>query len=142
MKRTTLISAAIAACAIAGLSVAVNAGEQKEEYKAPGASKEVLLHQQGLAAGDLLEARVIRFDVPAGHVGGRHYHTGDLIVYVQSGSLTAETENGTKTYKAGEAFYETPGEVMRANNKNTAENTVLVIFQVGVQGEPLMVKAE
>lgn len=129
------------AIALLATSTMVSADEKKE-YTAPGADKKVLLHQLGLAAGDTLEARVIRFNLPAGFQGGRHYHTGDLIVYVQSGSLTAETDNGTKTYQAGEAFYEIPGEVMRGTNDSTDEDTVLIVFQVGAQGEPLMVEAE
>lgn len=120
----------------------VVSADEKKEYTAPGATKDVVLHQKGLAGGENLEARVIRFTLPAGFKGGRHYHTGDLIVYVQSGSLTAETENGTRTYEAGEAFYEIPGEVMRGVNENADVDTVLIVFQVGAQGEPLMVEAE
>lgn len=135
------IAAIAGAIAVLAISTTVSA-EEKKEYTAPDAQKEVLLHQLGLAAGDKLEARVIRFTLPAGFQGGRHYHTGDLIVYVESGSLTAETENGTKTYQAGEVFYEIPGEVMRATNDSTDEEIVLIVFQVGAQGEPLMVEAE
>jgi quercetin dioxygenase-like cupin family protein len=135
------IAAAAGAVALLAASATVSADE-KQEYKAPGATKDVLLHQMDLAAGDNLEARVIRFTLPAGYKGGRHYHTGDLIVYVASGSLTSETANGTRTYKAGEAFYEIPGEVMRGVNESTDEETVLLVFQVGQQGEPLMVQSE
>lgn len=138
---------AVRIIAVAGAIFALTAStivsaDEKKEYTAPGATKDVVLHQQGLAAGENLEARVIRFTFPTGFQGGRHYHTGDLIVYVQSGSITAETESGTRTYKAGEAFYEIPGEVMRGINESADEDTVLVVFQVGEQGEPLMVEAE
>jgi quercetin dioxygenase-like cupin family protein len=121
---------------------AVAGAEEKKEYKAPGATTEQILHQSGLAAGEKLEAKVIRVTMPAGYQGGKHYHTGDLVVYVQSGSLTAESAEGTRTYGAGEAFYEIPGQTMRAVNKSAGEDTVLVVFQVGKQGEPLMVKAK
>lgn len=138
-----LVRIAAAAGSIFVLTAATMvSAEEKQEYTAPGATKEVVLHQQGLAAGDNFEARVIRFTFPAGFKGGRHYHTGDLIVYVQSGSITAETESGTRTFNAGEAFYEIPGQVMRGTNESADEDTVLVVFQVGVQGEPLMVEAE
>ena len=141
MARTLPLIAAVAATALLS-NISAPSAEEKKEYQAPGAKKEMLLHQVGLAAGDQLEARVIRFDLPAGHQGGRHHHTGDLIVYIQSGTLSVETSGGTQTYMAGEAFYETPGQVMRAENKSTSDNTVLIVFQVGAQGEPLMVKAE
>jgi quercetin dioxygenase-like cupin family protein len=132
---------AAAAAALLFVSADVSADE-KQEYKVTGAEQTELVYQQGLAAGDQFEARMIRFDLPPGYQGGKHYHTGDIFVYVQSGSLTSETANGTKTYKAGEAFYETPGEVMQPRNQSAEENTVLIVFQVGKPGEPLMVKAE
>ena len=69
MTRRTGFLALIAATALLSVSVGVSAGD-KEEYTAPGASKDVLLHQQGLAAGEQMEARVIRFDLPPGHEGG------------------------------------------------------------------------
>lgn len=141
MSRSANIAAAVGTVAVI-FSVGLLSAQETKEYTAPGASKTELLHQKGLAAGDSLEARAIRFELPPGHQGGRHHHPGDLIVYIESGSLTVELENGTQTFHAGEAFYETPGQVMRASNESASENTVLVVFQVGTQGEPLMVKAE
>ncbi len=121
---------------------AVAADEGKEEYTAPGATKTVLKEQIGLASGDDLEMRAIRFELPAGFVGGRHYHTGDLMVYVQSGALEVETADGSRTVKAGEVYYETPGEAMVGKNAMADGETVLIVFQVGHQGEPLMVKVK
>ena len=141
MSRLARIAAAVGTVAFIS-SVGVLSAQETKEYTAPGATKRELIHQKGLAAGENLEARTIRFELPPGHQGGRHHHPGDLIVYIESGSLTVELEDGTRTYHAGEAFYETPGQVMRATNESTSEDTVLVVFQVGTQGEPLMIKAE
>lgn len=134
--------AGAAAVLLAASTTMAGAEEKKKEYTAPEATIQPILRQVGLAAGDKLEAKLIRVEFPAGYQGGRHYHSGDLVVYVQSGSLTSETAKGTRTYTAGEAFYETPGEVMRAVNRSADENTVLIVFQVGVQGEPLMIDAD
>ena len=141
MSRSACIAAAVGTVALVS-SVGVLGAQETQEYKAPGASKTELIHQKGLAAGEALEARAIRFELPPGYQGGRHHHPGDLIVYVESGSLTVELDDGTHIYSAGQAFYETPGQVMRGSNESTSESTVLVVFQVGTQGEPLMVKAE
>ena len=141
MSRAARIAAAVGTVAFLS-TVSLLSAQETNEYKAPGATKTEMIHQMGLAAGENLEARAIRFELPPGHQGGRHHHPGDLIVYIESGSLTVELEDGTRTYHAGEAFYETPGQVMRATNESTSEDTVLVVFQVGTQGEPLMIKAE
>lgn len=112
-----------------------------EEYK-PRADKEVLHTQKSLASGSHLEANAFRFTLPAGYTGGRHYHTGDVFVYIQSGELTVETGDGTRTYEAGELYYETPNEPMLVGNVSSSEKTVIVVLQVGKQGEPVMIKSE
>lgn len=136
------LALAIGVVPLVAMSGAVLAAEKKEEYTAPEAKTEQILHQMGLAAGEKLEAKLIRFDIPPGFQGGRHSHSGDLVVYVLQGSVNRETAKGPRTFTAGQAFYEVPGEVMSASNQSTDEETVLLVFQVGVQGEPLMVKAD
>ncbi len=131
--------------AVAGIIAAEPgwAGEKKrQEYTAPKAEKTVLHKQSALASGEGLEANVIRFSFPPGYEGARHYHTGDLFVYVQSGTLTVETAAGKQSFKSGELYYETPNAPMLARNISTSEATVLVVFQVGKKGEPIMIKTD
>lgn len=64
------------------------------------------------------------------------------MVYVQSGALEVETAAGRHTVKAGEVYCETPGEAMLGSNASADGKTVLIVFQVGRQGESLMVKVE
>ncbi|RDD62708.1 cupin domain-containing protein [Ferruginivarius sediminum] len=139
MKCTLTIVAFTAAF---GLAQFAQAAEEMEEYTAPEAEKTVLESRTDLASGADLEARVIKFTLPADHKGGRHYHTGDLFVYVEKGELTVFLESGEKTVKAGEAFYEIPGQTMHAENMSADEEVELIVFQVGKKGEPLMVKAD
>lgn len=110
------------------------------EYKSK-AEKKVLM-KDGLGAIAGKEAYIIRFDLPPGHVGGRHYHTGDVFVYVQEGSLTVEINGEKQVFKAGEVYHEKPNVAMTASNESTSGKTTIVIFQIGDRGEPIMMKAK
>lgn len=112
-----------------------------QEYK-PKVEKATIVDREGLASGAGLAAKMLRLTLPAGYVGGRHYHTGDVFVYIESGAFVVETDAGTTTYKSGEGFYETPGRKMVGSNGAANVETVIVVFQVGPKGEPLMMKVE
>ena len=133
------IISAIASMALVAVLLAPPAGAQ--EYK-PKAEKAVIVDQAGLASGEGLAAKMLRFTLPAGYVGGRHYHTGDVFVYIESGAFVVESDAGTTTYKAGEGFYETPGRKMLARNGMADGETVIVVFQMGPEGKPIMIKVE
>ena len=110
------------------------------EYKSK-AQREKLLHGP-LRAFDGLEANVLRLELPPGFVGGKHYHTGDVFVYVESGSFTVEVDGRSQTFTAGQVYQETPNVAMVARNGSTEAGVTIVIFQVGKIGEPMMMKAE
>ncbi len=82
------------------------------------------------------------FTLPAGFVGGKHFHPADVFVYVLEGEGTIETENGVITISAGELYPEVPGMVMRAKNLSATGPTKIVVFQVGDTGKPMMIKAK
>jgi quercetin dioxygenase-like cupin family protein len=134
-----MISLLAVASFAAALIVPFAAGAQEYEVKA---EKATIVDQEGLASSAGLAAKMIRLTLPAGYVGGRHYHTGDVFVYIESGALNVETAAGTTTYKSGEGFYETPGQKMVGSNGAADAETVIVVFQVGPKGEPLMMKAD
>ena len=79
---------------------------------------------------------------PAGWIGGKHYHPGHVFVYVLEGSITFTFDNApSRTVKAGEIYYETPNDRMLAKNASASEGLKLIVFQVGTQGKPMMIKA-
>ena len=83
------------------------------------------------------------FDIPAGYVGGRHFHPGPVYVYVLEGTLTIETDgSGTRAIKAGELYKEPLGLVMQARNVSANDPVKIVVFQVGDEDKPMMIKAE
>jgi quercetin dioxygenase-like cupin family protein len=83
------------------------------------------------------------FELPPGHVGGKHFHSGPVFVYVLEGKLTIDTENaGRQSISAGELYQEPIGNTMQARNLSATEPTKIIVFQVGDEGKPMMIKTE
>ena len=104
--------------------------------------------QQTVLKSDLVsvpekEGTVLRIELPVGWVGGWHYHTGDVFVYVISGEFVVDVEGqGRKQFRAGEVYHEAVNTTMQARNPSTTERTSLILFQIGGKGEQLMVVAK
>ena len=98
-------------------------------------SQEVLL-QDPLHAIPGKQAHVLRIEYPPGWVGRRHYHTGDVFVYVLEGGFTIDSEGESpQTIGPGEIYHEAVNKEMQARNASTTEPTTILLFQVGNQGE-------
>ena len=83
------------------------------------------------------------FELPPGHVGGKHFRPGPVFVYVLEGKLTIDTENtGRQSISAGELYQEPIGNAMQARNLSATEPTKIIVFQVGDEGKPMMIKTE
>ena len=84
------------------------------------------------------EATVMELELPAGWVGEKHYHTGDVFVYVQEGRFVVDVEGqGRKSFDPGQVYHEAVNTSMQARNMSTSGRTRLLLFQVGNKGEPL-----
>jgi quercetin dioxygenase-like cupin family protein len=108
--KATKFGLAFAFAGILSLGAVFSLSVQAEEYKPKAEVKS--LHE-GLVTG--LDSKTIivkHFTLPAGFVGGKHFHPADVFVYVLEGELTVETENGMQTVSAGELYPEVPGMVM------------------------------
>jgi len=81
---------------------------------------------------------VAQITVTPGGVSGWHSHPGGAIIVVQQGSLTVYASVGstceTKTYTAGQAFVERPGEVDQVKNTGTIPYVLYVTFPRVPQG--------
>lgn len=118
---------------------AAKAGEQEYKTKAKATS----LVQTALAGVKGKEVIIKHLDVPPGFVGGKHFHPGPVFVYVLEGELTIETEGvGRQTIKAGELYQEPLRRPMRGLNLSTTDALKLLVFQVGDEGKPMMIKVE
>ena len=114
---------------------------EKQEYVSTAPTRQVL--KEPLFAISGKEVTVFEVTLPAGWAGPRHYHTGDVIVYVQAGQFTVDVDGeGRKVFAAGEVYHEARNTNMQASNQSTTAETKLILFQVGDVGEPLMMLAQ
>lgn len=141
MKTNRLLAAVGAAIVVAGLAAAPAQADTQSKTYAPKVQKAKLVAAT-LKAFEGMEANIIRLELPPGYVGRKHYHTGDVFVYVESGSFAAESGGKQMVFQAGEVYQETPGAVMLAKNPSTTDGATIVVFQVGKENEPIMIKAE
>ena len=132
--------AAITEFAIGGL--VASAQENKEVY-VPTADLKILLDNKPLHGVDGKQVTILRGTFPAGWLGGRHYHTGPVYVYVLEGSFTIDEQGKPRqTYTVGQLYEEPIGTPMQARNISASEQLKVLLFQVHGHGEPLAYRAE
>ncbi len=134
------------ACSLISLAVcglvypAPSWAQERVEYVTTGEVTKVL--QDSLFAIEGKEVNIQMTEFPPGWVGGRHYHTGDVFVYVLEGTFVVDVEGEERqTFGPGQVYHEALNRVMQARNLSTAEPTKILVFQVGDKGELLMIKA-
>jgi len=73
-----------------------------------------------------------------GEVNRPHRHNADVFVYVLSGAIVSQVEGGaSKTFHAGEVFYESPTDVhIASRNASMVEPATLIVFFVKKIGAP------
>ena len=125
---------------IAGVQ-GVHAQEQEEFVSKAKATKLLLTPLAGVEGK---EVHIVHFSAPAGFVSGKHSHPGPAFVYILEGQLTIEVEGMEPvTVGPGDVYAEPVGnKVMQAWNKSSTHGVKVVVFQVGDEGKPLMVKVE
>ena len=120
----------------AAFTLDVHSAEYKPKVKAKS------LHKGALTGVDGKTVIIKHFVLPAGFVGGKHFHPADVFVYVLEGEFTVQTEKGIRTISAGELYPEVPGMVMLGKNLSTSVPAKLLVFQVGDTDKPMMIKAK
>ncbi len=138
--KITKLGHALALAGVLSLGAAFSLDVQAAEYKPKAEVK--ALHEGALTGVDGKTVIIKHFTLPAGFVGGKHFHPADVFVYVLEGELTVETEKGVLTIRAGEIYPEVPGMVMVGKNVSADKPTKIVVFQVGDTGKPMMIKAK
>ena len=136
----TKLGLALALAGVLSLGAAFSLDVQAAEYKPKVVAKS--LHEGALTGVDGKTVIVKHFTLPAGFVGGKHFHPADVFVYVLEGEFTVETEKGVLTIPAGEIYPEVPGMVMVGKTVSANKATKIVVFQVGDTGKPMMIKAK
>ncbi len=138
--KITKLGHALALAGVLSLGAAFSLDVQAAEYKPKAEVK--TLHEGVLSSVDGKNVIIKHFTLPAGFVGGKHFHPADVFVYVLEGALTVETDKGVQTISAGELYPEAPGMVMVGKNISADNPTKLLVFQVGDAGKPMMIKAD
>jgi quercetin dioxygenase-like cupin family protein len=145
MGRSLAITGFVAAGSfLAALAVGQRtyAAEKKEVYVSPGADKRTLVNES-LHGVEGQQIVIDHYAFPPGWIGGRHYHTGPVYVYVLEGSFTIDEQGkDRRTYKPGEVYREPIGTPMQARNLNATEPLKVLVVQVGRKGEPAMIKVD
>jgi quercetin dioxygenase-like cupin family protein len=86
------------------------------------------------------EVAIQRAEYPPGWVGERHYHTGDIFVYVLEGQFVIDVDGQDRiTIDPGEVYHEAVNKVMQARNPSATRPTKLILFQVGDKGKPRVI---
>lgn len=77
---------------------------------------------------------------PPGWKAPRHYHNGNLFIYVIEGEFEVDMEGaGQNLYKAGDALQMKPGFTMDARNPSATKSLKLSVFQLGQPDAPFVV---
>lgn len=103
----------------------------------PGAPTRNVLTKQDLADLPGREGVVAKVDFAPGAKETKHTHPGDVLAYVQEGTLTLNIEGQpATTVKAGEVFFVPAGKVHWAENAGTTTAKTIATFVVE-KGKPL-----
>jgi quercetin dioxygenase-like cupin family protein len=129
-----------------GLGVALVGGayfataQTKEVYVSSAVKK--ALFDKPLHGVDTQQVTIDEYSLPAGWVGGRHYHTGPVYVYVLEGSFAVDEDGKpSQTFTVGDLYSEPIGVPMKARNTSATGPARLLVMQVTPKGEPLSFKA-
>ncbi len=139
MVRTSLIFTAVLAGTIAAgmaTSQGLRAQEQQELVPTP-------LLKTTVAGLEGKVVNIVHFSAPPGIVTAKHFHPGQVFIYVLKGAVTIEME-GDAPLKLGpgDVFQEPSGRSMVGKNLSSTHGAEFVVFQIGDEGKPLMVVAE
>jgi quercetin dioxygenase-like cupin family protein len=146
MKRltiTSLVLVLMAAIMVGAIGVLVVSAQEQKEVYVPTADIKPLVDNKPLHGVDGKHVTIVHGSFPAGWLGGRHYHTGPVYVYVLEGSFTIDEQGKPRqTFTVGQLYEEPIGTPMQARNISISEQLKVLLFQVHGQGEPLAYKVD
>jgi quercetin dioxygenase-like cupin family protein len=88
------------------------------------------------------EMQVWVADIPPGAATGLHFHPTPRFVYVLEGAVVLELDGKPpRTYTAGQAYVEMPGERHNFRNASTTEPAKALGFQYAGKDQPLQINA-
>ena len=125
------VTRTLAACIAAALFVSTASLVRAQT----GVERKVLLQQDLTIPG--YEAVLVGVTIAVGGREGKHTHAGTLVGQVQEGELTLEKQGlPTQTFKAGDSFAVSPGQIHEGINNGKTPIKILVTV-VNEKGKPL-----
>lgn len=111
-----------------------------EEVQASKTKYNKVLFKSNLDKTDGTEVLIREAFFPPGWKAPRHYHNGNLFIYVIEGEFEVHLEGSKKIiYSAGDALQMKPGTEMEARNASDTNSLKLSVFQVGKPNAPFVV---
>ena len=135
----------ILAGVIAGISLIVicSAGIMAQNTETAGVQYNRILFQSNIEQENGSEVLIREAFFPPGWKAPRHYHNGNLFIYVIEGEFEVTMEpEGRKIYRSGDALQMKPGITMDARNPSDVNPLKLSVFQVGKPNAPFVVPVE
>ncbi len=119
--KAVAVAFVFAAISIFALSLITPAAQQ------PAVSRKMLLKVDSAIPG--YEQALVEVTIPVGGREGRHTHPGSVLIYVQEGTLTFDSEGKpTATYNPGDSLYVEPDKIHEGINNGKAPVKVLASF--------------
>ena len=125
---------------LVGLFLGAACGAYAESAGTPIGKYNKVLFKSSIDKSDGTEVLIKEAFFPPDWKAPRHYHNGNLFIYVIEGEFEVHLEGGKKTiYKKGEALQMKPGVEMEARNASDTHPLKLSVFQVGQANVPFVV---
>jgi quercetin dioxygenase-like cupin family protein len=142
MNRFLLAAVPLVAAACVLSAAPAGAADPKQAYVSPGSERKPLFTGP-LHGVETHHITVEEFTFPPGWVGGKHYHTGPVFVYILEGEFSvSEKGRPDQTFKSGSLYREPIGTPMQARNLSASRPLKVLLIQIGRKGEPLMIKTD
>lgn len=123
-----------------GILLLVSVNAVCEDMKAGKTKYNKVLFKSNIDKTDGSEVLIREAFFPPGWKAPRHYHNGNLFIYVIEGDFEVHLEGSNKTiYSAGDALQMKPGTEMEARNASDTNSLKLSVFQVGKPDAPFVV---
>jgi quercetin dioxygenase-like cupin family protein len=114
-----------------------------QESEEPAAQYNRILFQSTIEPDNGTDVLIREAYFPPGWKAPRHYHNGNLFIYVIEGEFEVTMEPlGRKVYARGEALQMKAGVTMDARNPSNKNPLKLSVFQVGKPNDPFVVPVE
>ena len=127
--------------ALAGMVIGATGMTYVSAQNAPQITRTEILRKP-MSGVEGKEMVVFTADVPPGGVADRHYHPGDVAIYMLQGSLVFTPDHEQPfELKAGQITFNPAKHIHRAKNMSASEPAKVLNCMIAEQGQPLAIPA-